>query len=241
MSPARNTTPAADPSVAAGQAVAAGAGLAVLREVAGDRVSQVLFVTVALAAGVAYSVLLPFDFTLRISLANWQFFSLRYALFAIGLALGLAWLVTLQIYATRRIARRAAGRWRGGEMTGAAGAVISLLPSFLCCSPIVPTIVGLLGLPVATQLSTTGDIAYFFAANQNWLLAGALVLLAASGAWALRKLARAACLHDSCHVVDGVPTATVDDTGQAEPPGPGRSAGRLCTLAQDRRPRGGHQ
>ncbi|MGH3159237.1 MAG: hypothetical protein ACRDNF_22050, partial [Streptosporangiaceae bacterium] len=96
MPPARNPVPAADASAAAGRAVATRAGLAMLREMAGDRASQVLFATVTLAAGLAYSVLLPFDYTLRISLANWQFFTLRYALFDTGLALGLAWLVTLQ-------------------------------------------------------------------------------------------------------------------------------------------------
>lgn len=236
MSPARNTIPAAEAS-AAGRTVAAGAGLAVLSEVARDRVSQLLFATVALAVGLVYSVLLPFDFTLRISLANWQFFTLRYALFDTGLALGLAWLVTLQIYAVRRITRRAAGRPRGGGVTGAAGAVISLLPSFLCCSPIVPTVVGLLGLPVATQLSTTGDITYFFATSQDWLLAGGLVLLAASGAWAVRKLARAACLHDSCPAAGGTQMAAAGSPGQAEPPGPGRPS----TPTQDHRSQGGHR
>jgi hypothetical protein len=204
----------------------------VLREVAGDRVSQVLFAAVTLAVGLAYSVLLPFDYTLRISLANWQFFTLRYALFDTGLALGLAWLVTLQVYAMRRIARQAAGGPRRGGVAGAAAAVISLLPSFLCCSPIVPTVVGLLGLPVAAQLSATGDITYFFASNQNWLLAGALVLLAASGAWAVRKLARAGCLHDSCSAAEAAPMAAA---GGARPAGP------LSTLAKGRRFRGGYR
>jgi hypothetical protein len=170
----------------------------VIREVAGDRVSQVLFAVVTIVAGLGYSVLLPFDYTVRISFANWQFFTLRYALFDAGLSLSLAWLVTLQVYAMRRIARLAADRPRRGGLAGALAAVVSLLPSFLCCSPVVPTVVGLIGLPVAAQLSTTGNITYFFATNQNWLLTGALALLVVSGAWSVRKLARAECLQSSC-------------------------------------------
>src|SRR5690348_12763856 len=155
-------------SAPAGRAIAPPAGSAMIREVAGDRVSQVVFAAVTLVAGLLYSVLLPFDFTLQFSLANWQFFTLRDALFASALALGLAWVVTLQVYAMRRIARRAARRPRRGGLAGAVAAVVSLLPGFLCCSPIVPTAVSLLGLPAATQLSMTGDITYFFAVYQNW-------------------------------------------------------------------------
>jgi hypothetical protein len=200
-------------SAPVGQAAAAPAGIAVIREVAGDRVSQVVFAAVTLVAGLLYSVLMPFDFTLQFSLANWQFFTPRDAFFASALALGLAWVVTVQVYAMRRIVRRAAGRPRRGGLAGAVAAVISLLPGFLCCSPIVPTAVSLLGLPAATQLSMTGNITYFFAVYQNWLLAGALALLVVSGAWSARKVARAACLRDSCPA----PGAGTAGAGAGEP------------------------
>jgi hypothetical protein len=170
----------------------------VIGEVAADSVSRAVFVAVTLAAGVAYSVLLPFDYTLQISFSNWQYFGPRYAAFTVGLALGLAWVITLQVHAMRRIARSVAGRPRQGGPAGALAAVVSLMPSFLCCSPILPTVVGLLGLPVSTQLSTTGNIAYFFATEQDWLLTGALALLAVSGLWSVRKLARAQCLAGVC-------------------------------------------
>lgn len=191
------------PGGLARQPVTARTWLAVTGEIAADPVSRVVFGVVTLITGVAYSVLLPFDFTLQISFANWQYFGPRYAAFTVGLSLGLAWIVTLQVYAMRRIAKNRAGRPRRGGLAGALAAVISLAPSFLCCSPIVPTVVGLLGLPVATQLSTTGNVAYFFASNQNWLLAGALLLMTASGAWSLRKLVRAECLAGVC---DSPPT-----------------------------------
>jgi hypothetical protein len=186
------------PGGLARQPVTSRTWLTVIGEIAADPVSRVVFGVVTLTTGVAYSVLLPFDFTLQLSFANWQYFGLRYAAFTVGLSLGLAWIVALQVYAMRRIAKNRAGRPRRGGLAGALAAVVSLAPSFLCCSPIVPTVVGLLGLPVATQLSTTGNIAYFFASNQNWLLTGALLLMAVSGAWSLRKLVRAQCLAEAC-------------------------------------------
>jgi hypothetical protein len=196
--------------------------LAVTREVAGDRVDRVVFAAVAAVAGFGYSVLLPFDYTQRVSLANWQYFGPRYAAFAVAFAGGLAWVVTLQVHAVRRIARTArasAGRpGRGGPVGAAAAVVVSLLPSLLCCSPVVPTLVGLLGLPVATQLQTTGTITYFFATKQDWLLGGALALLAATGLWSVRKLARAACLAgDGCEL----PAASAGTAAAAHPGPPG--------------------
>ena len=162
----------------------------------------------------------------RVSLANWQYFGPRYAAFTAAFALGLAWVVTLQVHAMRRIARTAragaAGPRRGG-LAGALAAVVSLLPSLLCCSPAVPTLVGLIGLPAATQLQTTGTITYFFATKQDWLLGGALALLAASGLWSTRKLARAACLAgDGCEV-PAARGAAAAPAGPPEPPGDGES------------------
>jgi hypothetical protein len=202
--------------------------LAVTSEVAGDRVNQIVFAAVAAAAGFGYSVLLPFDYTQRVSFANWQYFGPRYAAFTAGFALGLAWVVTLQVHAMRRIARNTrAGRPGRGGPAGAVAAVVSLLPSLLCCSPVVPTLVGLIGLPAATRLRTTGTITYFFATRQDWLLGGALALLAASGLWSVRKLARAACLaRDGCDV-PAARRATAAQPGRPEPPGdrePGQPA-----------------
>jgi len=191
--------------------------LAVTREVAGDRVDRVVFATVAVVVGFGYSVLLPFDYTQRVSLANWQYFGPRYAAFTAAFAVGLAWVVTLQVHAMRRIARTARGgrRHRGGPV-GAVAAVVGLLPSLLCCSPVVPTLVSLIGLPAATQLRATGTITYFFATKQDWLLGGALALLAATGLWSVRKLACASCLAgDGCEL-----PATRAGTAAAAHPGP---------------------
>ena len=51
--------------------------LAVIGEVAGDRVDRIVFAAIAAGAGFGYSVLLPFDYTQRVSFANWQYFGPR--------------------------------------------------------------------------------------------------------------------------------------------------------------------
>jgi hypothetical protein len=196
--------------------------LAVTREVAGDRVDRIVFAAVVAVAGFGYSVLLPFNYTQRVSLANWQYFGPRYAAFTAAFAVGLAWVVTLQVHAMRRITRNTgAGRPRRGGLAGTVAAVVSVAPSLLCCSPVVPTLVALIGLPAATQLETTGTITYFFAARQDWLLGGTLALLAASGAWSVRKLARAACLAPEGCEVPAAHTARTARAGTQEPPGNG--------------------
>ena len=213
---------------------------AVTGEVARDRAGRAVFAAVAAAAGFGYSVLLPFDYTQRISLANWQYFGPRYAAFTAAFALGLGWVVTLQVHAMRRIARTAAssGRPRRGGLAGALAAAVSLLPSFLCCSPIVPTLVSLIGLPVATQLQTTGTITYFFATKQDWLLGGALALLAATGLWSTRKLARAGCLAgDGCELPAA--SAATTPTAHLRPPSDGEPGQQAAAAPGDHRHGGG--
>ena len=232
-----NTTPARS---ATANSAPARPWRAVIREVAGDRVDRIVFAAVAAVAGFGYSVLLPFDYTQRVSFVNWQYFGPRYAAFTVAFALGLAWVVTLQAHAMRRIARNAtAGRPRRGGPAGVLAAVVSLLPSLLCCSPVVPTLVGLIGLPAATRLQATGTITYFFATRQDWLLGGALALLAASDLWSVRKLARAACLAgDGCEVPAARGTAAIP-AGAPEPPGDGEPGHPAHSAAAGQRGHGG--
>jgi hypothetical protein len=183
--------------------------LAVTGEVAADGVSRLVFALVAAAVGFGYSVLLPFDYTQRISFANWHYLDARYLFYSTAFGLGMAWVLTLQIHAVRRISRNAGSASpRNGGSVGAVAAFVSLLPSFLCCSPAVPTVVSLLGLSAATRLHTTGRIQHFFATQQNWLLLGALALLVASGVWSTRKLTRARCLTDQCTHTEAPPRDT---------------------------------
>jgi hypothetical protein len=172
----------------------------VVRDVASDGIDRAVFMTSAVLVAFSYSLLLPFAFTQRISFANWRYLDARYIIFTFVFALGIAWLLTLQIHAVRRIARPTTGERAAGR-TGPLGflaAVISVLPSLLCCSPVLPTVVGLVGLSASTRLATTVSLQHFFATKENLLLGGALALLLASVLWSMRKLGNVACLSDEC-------------------------------------------
>jgi hypothetical protein len=173
----------------------------VVRSLASDRVDRVVFAITAVLVGFGYSLLLPFAYTQRITFANWSYLDARYVAFSVAFAVGLGWLITLQVHAVRHVSRVAAGERAAAGRTGPLGAlaaVVSVLPSLLCCSPILPTLIGLIGLSATTRLSTTVQLQHFFATKENLVLFGALGLLLASGLWSMRKLARAACLAGEC-------------------------------------------
>lgn len=163
-----------------------------LRELACDRVDRIVFVAAAIVVGFGYSVMLPFAFTQRVSLANWHYLDARYIVFTVAFALAFAWLMTMQVHATRSVLagrRTAGGVARRGGPVGALAAVVSILPSLLCCSPILPSLVAFVGLSGATSL----QLQYVFATKETLFLVGTLVLLIAMGLWSTRKLARARC------------------------------------------------
>jgi hypothetical protein len=190
---------------------------ALVGSIARDRVDRAVFAVSVVAVGLAYSLLLPYAFTQHISFANWSYIDARYVAFTVAFALGLGWLITLQVHAVRGLAH-AASEARGAAATGPAGvlaAVVSVLPSLLCCSPILPTLIGLIGLSATARLSTTVQLQHFFATEENVVLLGALGLLLLSILWAMRKLARASCL----------------DGGRCAPP----SAGNDLTVTARRR------
>ena len=202
-----------------------------LGQMAADPFDRVVFVVVAFVVGFGDSILLPFDYTQRVSFANWRYLGARYVAFTVAFALAMAWMLTLQVHAMRAVFARASSSRavrRGGPI-GALAAVVSLLPSVLCCSPIVPTLVGLLGVSASTQLRTTGRIEYFFATKQNLLLAGSLVLVMASGLWSMRKLARASCLVGECSVTGDDVRAETDNEVI---PGPRGLHGEVASLVE---------
>ncbi len=80
----------------------------VIREVAADRVARRVFTLTALLVGFAYSLVLPFDYT--------------------PFALGMAWLLALQVHAARRVAASAID---GARQAGRAGPVAVLVLSVL--------------------------------------------------------------------------------------------------------------
>lgn len=176
--------------VAAGARIAT-AGLA-LKSVVAQRANRVLFAVLAVGVTLAYSLTLPFAFTQRLSLHNWQFLTPRLAGFALALGVGMAFLLTVQVHASRQAA--AARRASGDQALSGFALLVSLLPTFLCCTPVIPTVLATFGLSAISVYSTTRSLQRFFEVHQSAFIVASLGLLAATAWWSLRQVARADCL-----------------------------------------------
>lgn len=199
MSPIPSGTPSSTTS-APSSAPGAGSLIGAAREVFGSPGRKVALVVVAAVVALAYTLLLPFDFTQRLELANWDYLTAYQATWSVVLGVAMGLVMVVQIYAMRRVAQ---ARASAGTVGGVAF-VVSLLPSFLCCTPFVPTVLAFVGISGLSLYSTTGAVQHFFAVHQSDLLAASLVLLVLTGWWGLHKVATASCLSaEGCDVVLG--------------------------------------
>ncbi len=106
-----------------------------------------------------------------IGLISLRYLDAELAFFAISLAALLSLALTLNIYAFKASIRRRSGR------LGVAGALSSLLPATICCTPVVPTGLAILGATTPQIFGLTGRIQGFFATYESLILAFALILL----------------------------------------------------------------
>ena len=175
-----------------------------------DPITRFIFVLTALLVSLAYSVLLPFDYTQRLSLRNWQYLNVSSALWSMVLGLAMAAVVSIQVYAMRTItaARASTGVSGGFAFVG------SLLPSFLCCTPIIPTMLAFVGVSGVGLYSTTGTLQHFFASYQTEFLSASFALLVFSAWWGIRKVATAVCLGPSSS--DGTSSCDVRPAHEAQ-------------------------
>lgn len=134
-----------------------------------------------------YSILLPANYTQQISWMNWQFLTTQDLAFALVLGLLIAAQVNLQLRAMHRHMPR------GGRRLTAMASLLALVPNLLCCTPVVPTLVGLLGLSSVGALPISGPIQGFFSRYQMEFLGGSVLLLVFSITWSLRLIRAAAC------------------------------------------------
>lgn len=174
-----------------------------------SRLNRAVFLGVGAGFALLYTLLLPYTYTQRLGFANWRYLNPRFLLFSLAFGLGIGWIFAIQAHATRRLlADRGAQVGSGlGGFLSMVGALVGLLPSLLCCSPLVPTVVALFGLSAAARVQTSGSIQRFFAGEENLLLGLGLAVVALASLWSLRKLAKAGCC-ESCgprgrEVVDG--------------------------------------
>jgi hypothetical protein len=174
---------------------------AALREVLGTpgRIAG-LFVVAAVVA-FFYTLLLPFDYTQRFELANWDYLDAYLLTWAIVLGFAMGLVVSIQVHAMRRIA---AARAASGAAGGVAF-VASLLPSFLCCTPIVPSVLAFVGVSGVGLYTTTGTLQHFFAVHQTEFFAVSLALLVLMTWWGLRKVTRASCLSEEGCELEAAP------------------------------------
>lgn len=164
---------------------------ALVAELVGRPAYRLLFGLTFVVVTAGYTLLLPFEFTQRLGLGNWGYLTPQLAGFSIALGLGMAALITLQVYAARRAV---AGR---GNALGGFALLASIIPSMTCCSPLVPTLLATVGMSALGVASTAGTIQYFVAVHQTEILTASVVLLAATTTWSARSVARAACLSDA--------------------------------------------
>ncbi len=131
-----------------------------------------------LALGLFASALTLYVFTLPavytggvIGLISLRYLNAELLFFAIALAALLSLALTLNIYAFRSSLRQ-----RGTGVTFGA-ALSSLLPAGVCCTPLVPTGLAILGATTPQIFSLTGRIQGVFATYEPLFLAFALILL----------------------------------------------------------------
>lgn len=155
----------------------------ILRESGG----RVLFGAVAVGVAFLYTLMLPAAHTLRLSFANWRYLDAQDAAFSAAFGLLAGWVVSVQLYAARRLASRR------GQTAGGVALLLSVLPNMLCCTPVVPTLLALGGISTLGIYQLSGRIQSFFAHQELAFLGGGLLLLLASAVWSTRVVARSAC------------------------------------------------
>lgn len=168
----------------------------VLRDLTRDRFNQVTFIVTVLVVAFAYSMLLTFAYTQRFSISNWQYLDPYLVIWSLVLALGMAVVVVLQVYALRRVA---AARPRIGKLGGLAF-VGSVLPSMLCCTPVIPTVLAFVGFSTVSVYGTTGTLQYFFATHQSEFFIGSFLLMAITAWWSMQRIITARCFVDGCEL-----------------------------------------
>ena len=167
-------------------------------EVFGGAFSQVfrqrrylgIWLGLAIVVSLVYSLVLPMKYTTTLSFGNWDFLNPTLVVASIGLGVAMGLVLTLQLYASSGV------RNSRSKVAGSAALVTGVLPSLLCCSPIIPTLLGLIGFSTLGIYGTTGVIQGFFSRYENEFLLLSLTLFVASAVLALRKIASASCLSD---------------------------------------------
>ena len=121
---------------------------------------------------ILYMLTLPSSYTGgRIGFISFKFLTLEMIIFAILFALLLGVLIPFIVFL---IDRR-----RKGHTTSAAGGIfVSIITPFLCCSPLLPVVLGFIGSIIPILPGSFGlTIQEFIASHETEIYSGAVVLL----------------------------------------------------------------
>ncbi len=130
-----------------------------------------------------YLFLLPSAFTAgSIGLISLRYLNAELVIFSVLLASLLSLSLMLNIYAFRAAARRKGGILTFGVLAS------SLLPSTLCCTPVVPTVLAFLGATTPQIFGFSGKVQGFIATYETAFLIFASLLLLISLRLAARSV-----------------------------------------------------
>lgn len=132
---------------------------------------------VALGIGSFVVFLLLYLFTLpatytsgRIGLISLKLVTVKLATFSFLMALLIALIIPFTVYSFKHGVKTR-------KATTASGLVGSILPPFLCCSPFIPAVAGMLGAVSPAVLGFSSAVQGFIATNETYILLGATILL----------------------------------------------------------------
>ena len=132
---------------------------------------------VALGLGSFVAFLLLYLFTLpatytggRIGLISLQLLNVKLAVFSFIMALLIALIIPFTVYSFKQGAKTR-------KATATSGFIGSILPPLLCCSPLLPSLAGVLGAISPAVFGFSGAVQGFIATNETYILLGATLLL----------------------------------------------------------------
>lgn len=162
--------------------------VAAVRLVLAARAYRLLALALFVPLLALYAITLPATYTGGyMGWVSLRHMDLRLALFALGLSTLLSLVLTMNAYALRRSLRHA------GKGLSAGAVLASVLPSSLCCTSVVPSLLALAGASTPQIFHLSGRIQGFIASHETAILGLSLLLLA----WALGLAShnlRAACV-----------------------------------------------
>ena len=126
----------------------------------------------------------------RIGLVSLQFLTLKLVIFSLVMAILIALIISFISFMV--LSFKNSKGINKSVITG--GFLGSILPPLLCCSPLIPSFVGIFGAVVPGVFGFSGAIQGFIAVNEDYILFGAILLLLFSVVkTAKSEIGRASC------------------------------------------------